>query len=79
MTKGIEFGYVFMSDESVPCKIGDNFEGAGKPGQYFGKININGMDWAIVLFDDEEDPELHKAVGIMVQQIKYVNAKHIDD
>ncbi len=79
MNKGIEFGYVFVSDESIPCKIHDNFDGAGRTGQYFGKININDMDWAIVLWDDEEDPDLFKAAGIMVEQIKYINAKHIDD
>lgn len=58
---------------SVRCRIADGWGDAGRLGQYFGKIDIDcdGMEWAIVRWDDEEDPDLHKARAIEIQAFSW--------
>jgi hypothetical protein len=48
------------------CRIKEKWEGAGKTGMYYGNFVIDGGHrWAIVVWDDEDDPDLHK-LGIEV-------------
>ena len=48
-------------------KIKDKWDRAGEEGDYFGWIEINGMKWAIILAEGEEDPDFYKADGLLVQ------------
>lgn len=66
----MEFAYGFES-ETHRFKISDGWDRSGEEGEYFGKICIDGMTWGVVLFDGEEDPDLFKAAGIMIEKIVY--------
>jgi len=48
---------------SVKCRIIKGWDGAGRTGQYLGRF-FSGQWWAIVKWDDEEDPDLHKTCGL---------------
>jgi len=65
---GLKIDYDFSGEETVPCIIKDGWFNCGKSGQYFGNIMIGNRHWAIILWDDEEDPDMHKAEGIQVAQ-----------
>jgi hypothetical protein len=51
-----EVDYDMEQEATKPCRIMEGYEGAGRTGHYFGNMMINGGHWAIVLFDDEDDP-----------------------
>lgn len=63
-----------MNNESIgtACRIKKGWADAGKEGSYFGKHWIGGRFWAVVLWEDEEEPELFKADAIEVSTITYV-------
>jgi len=61
----------FSNDETIPCKIKDGWKESGRTGQYFGNIVVNNRCWAIVLWDDDEDPDMHKAEGILISEIQW--------
>jgi hypothetical protein len=48
------------------CYIREGWDSFGRKGQYYGKICIYGMWWAIVLWDDEEDPAFFKVDGLKI-------------
>jgi|SRR5581483_4780591 len=48
----------------VPCEIKSGWQDAGKRGVCFGKIKISNRWWCIILWDDEDDPDLMKADSI---------------
>lgn len=56
----------FNRDTTLRFKIKDGWDRAGEQGEYFGKISVNDMIWALVLFDGEDDPDLHKADSLLV-------------
>lgn len=50
------------------CRIKDGWEGAGREGAaicYFDEEC--GQLWVTVKWDDEEDPDVHKAAGLQVR------------
>ena len=49
----------------------NHYDKGGKTGQYFGNMMIGNTCWAIVLWDDEEDPDFFKADGLVIQQINW--------
>lgn len=63
MSEPIEPDAVFEK-RSVPCRIIKGWEGAGRTGQYFGRFFSGGQWWAVVKWDDEDDPDLHKTCGL---------------
>jgi hypothetical protein len=66
----MEVEYDFREDHTRRCKIKQGFAGVGKEGQYFGNVMV-GQRWAIVLFDGEEDPELFKTSGLLVEEKEF--------
>lgn len=61
----------FRKDETISCKIKDGWEESGRTGQYFGNIMVNNRRWAIVLWDDDEAPDMHKAEGILISETQW--------
>ena len=57
--------------KSVKCQIAEGWGGAGQLGQYFGSIECNERTWAIVLWDDEEEPNLSKAESILIESTSW--------
>ena len=51
--------------EPIPCKIKPGFYEEGKTGQYYGSVVV-GRSWAIVLWDEDEDPDLFKDEGLLI-------------
>jgi hypothetical protein len=46
-------------------KIKDGWEDAGRHGEQLGDpIEVNGMSWTPVLFQDEEDPDFFKTAAL---------------
>ncbi len=68
--------YSFESDEAIPCKIKDDWDQAGRKGQYFGFMYFLDKKWAVVLWDDESDPDFFKAEGIEVARTKWVGIEY---
>ena len=64
MAHEIEFNF---KDETLRFRIKEGWDRCGAVGEYFGFIYVNTVKWAIVLFDDEEDPDMHKADGIEIE------------
>jgi len=52
---------------------------AGKTGQYLGNIIINDMCWAIILWDGDEDPDMHKASGIEINCPNWIKIENVED
>lgn len=53
------------------CRISVGFEGAGREGDavsYFDHDRL-GQTWAVVLWDDEDDPECFKADGLLIRRL----------
>lgn len=65
--------FAMCSDEPIPCRVKSEWHEAGKHGLYFGKIYIHQW-WGIVLWDDEEDPDVYKLDGLEVTQSHWVSA-----
>lgn len=55
------------------CRIKPGWHQEGREGTLFVVISINGQDWAVVLWKDEEDPDLFKAAGLEVAEVKFVS------
>ncbi len=64
----MEIDYDFALNETLRCRIKSGWDNSGKEGEYFGNVMINSQMWAIVLFDNEDDPDLFKADGLLVDQ-----------
>lgn len=56
----------FSSQRTKVCKIKDGWCDAGKTGQYFGSITIHGRCWAVVLWDDDDEPDLYKLISLKI-------------
>lgn len=54
------FEFELVPDETVPCRIQEGFDGAGKTGQYLGYVtpSVAVVRWAVVYWDNSEVPEL---------------------
>ena len=78
MSKSFKLDFNFSEEETLPCRIAKGWDGAGKTGQYFGNFMIGNMCWAIVLWDNEEDPDMHKIAGIEINQPHWIKAEHLD-
>ena len=57
-------------DEGVPlhCRVKAGWVDAGRRGIFFGQVYAQ-QAWAVVRWDDEDDPETFKSAGIEVIQI----------
>ena len=55
-------------------KIKDGWDRAGLEGNFYWSGIINERRWVVVQFDDEEDPELHKAEGLLIAEIIWNDA-----
>lgn len=69
-----------MSDVINPpvrCRVrtDQKWADAGKSGLYYGKHEVNGMTWAVVLFDGDEDPTTYKAHALEVLDPRYIPLK----
>ena len=62
MSESIKPQGVF-ENTSIKCCISKEYDGAGRTGQYLGRF-FSDQWWAIVKWDDEEDPDLHKTCGL---------------
>ena len=58
--------YADFTGHAQPCRIKPGWEGAERRGLYLGKVLLLQW-WAIVVWDDEEDPETFKAAGIEIR------------
>ena len=63
-------GYDF-SQGLKPCRIKEGWEDAGRQGFFFGTVYVDGLCWAIIKLDEEQEPQLHKATGVEVPQDKW--------
>ncbi len=52
----------------VRCRIRDGWGGAGRQGEAI--VYFDGRDqlWVAVQWDDEDDPDIHKAAGLQVKR-----------
>ena len=73
MSKPTQICIPVLPKEPMPCRIKDGYEGAGRRGTYYGKVHI-GQYWAIVVWDDDEDPATFKAAGIELEQPQWLPA-----
>lgn len=71
MTLPIEFE--FCSDETVRCKAQKGTDMADREGEYFGNVVVKDTRWAIVLWDNDEDPNLYKADMLLVENRRWVH------
>jgi hypothetical protein len=55
------------------CRIKKGWDEAGKTGTFYIVVSIEGMNWAVVVWDGEEDPDLCKAAGIEIEETKFVS------
>ena len=62
--KELPVDYNFESNVTIPCRIKRGWDGAGRLGQFFGDMYIEGASWSIVLFSGDEDPSLFKSNGL---------------
>lgn len=61
--------------KSIPCRIAAHYYGEGRKWQYFGRIAVgDSMEWAIVVWDDEEDPDFHKTQGLEIMREQWSKA-----
>jgi len=67
--------YCFESDDTIPCRIKEGWEDAGREGQYFGFMYFLDGKWAVVLWDDEDEPSFFKSDGIEVARTNWVGIK----
>lgn len=55
----------------VRCRIKSGWEGVGREGDaisYFDHERL-GQQWTVVLWDDEDDPDCFKSVGLEIKQL----------
>jgi len=73
------FPFVMEVPLSSPCRIKQGWSGAGKQGLYYGKIRIRGGWWAIVQWEDDDDPDMLKidAIEVCVTTRNWVAAASI--
>jgi hypothetical protein len=50
------------------CRIKDGWGDAGKRGTYFTRVSAL-QEWAVVLWDGDEDPSLFKLAGLEMEQL----------
>ena len=67
----MELKHNFEGTETRRFKIDEKWDRAGEEGEYFGLIWVGDRKWAIILFDGEEDPDLHKAESLLIEQKSY--------
>lgn len=70
MSLSIEFD--FESDETLRCKGKPNTDKSKEEGEYFGNVVVKDTRWAIVLWDNEEDPNLHKTSCLLLEKKEWV-------
>lgn len=54
----------------VRCVCRKDWDKAGHEGDYFGNVLIDGRNWALVLWDGEEDPDLYKSDALILVYLK---------
>ena len=61
-----------IKNQPVRFRVKPGWNRSHDTGFYFGYIVIKDIRQGIVLFDDEEDPELYTAQGLEIQQNTWV-------
>lgn len=64
--------YCFEGDEAIRCKGAKNTEKDQMYGVYYGYFYCRGQQWAIVLWDGDDDPDLYKASCILIEKKTWV-------
>lgn len=70
MALPIEFE--FCIDETMRCHGRDSINMSDREGEYFGNVVVKEMRWAIVLWDNDEDPVLYKADCLLLEKKTWV-------
>lgn len=55
-----------LFDPPLQCKIKEGYLDSGKSGVVFALVCIRDRYWALVQFEDDEDPDIYKAESISV-------------
>ena len=55
----------WIPGEKARCEVRAGWYNPGREGRYLGKVTTD-RDWAIVLWDNEEDPDLFKMEGLEI-------------
>lgn len=63
-----DFEFEMSQPGRVRCRIKKGWSQEGRKGYYYGWVAIEGRQWALVLFDDDEDPDLMKLESIELQK-----------
>lgn len=69
----LEIDFDFCHEETLRCKGKKDTDRANQEGEYFGNIFIGNRKWAIVLWDNVEDPDLYKAECLLIEQKSWVS------
>ena len=57
------------SESGVRCKIAFGWERAGRTGEAISYFDYACEQlWVVVKWDDEDDPDIHKAAGILIKR-----------
>ncbi len=73
----MELEFDITGSTTRPCRIKQGWEHAGKRGQYFGRVAVGSMFWAIVLWDGDEDPDMCKSDCLEIAQEKFVSLSEL--
>lgn len=57
-----------LEDTALRCKGKADTDKATILGWYFGRINVRGQVWAIVLWDTDREPEFYKPNLLLIEQ-----------
>ena len=50
----------------IRCRIKEGWDQAGREGEFLGAIECNGVLWATVNWNEEEEPDLQKALSLEI-------------
>lgn len=64
--------FEFTNDETLRCKGKESTDKAGQEGEYFGNFFVKDTKWALVLWDNEDDPVLYKADCLLIVKRSWV-------
>jgi len=69
--------YNFSLEQTVRCRAKPGTGFGNAEGEYFGFIYINKKQWALILWDDEESPELCEAKFIEIEQKQWISVQSL--
>ena len=63
----------FSTNHTLRCKGKENTDMVNQKGEYFGTFYTGSTKWAVVLWDNEEDPNLYKADMLYIAETTWVS------